>query len=466
MASFEKTQPVGDSPQLTSNETAGDKALQQAALYSLGDLRAAEAAARKAAEGVLKHLPGFPIIPGDKPQPARPAPTPKPEQPVKPADPPPGPPRSGDQPPQKPVESVKPVVNKIASSDLQALFDKNFDRLDTDKDGFVSGKEIDNAMASSEFHGKDALLLDVLKKHKGDLESLSNDEWGPETNGVSRADMAAFEELRKSDSASELATGVDKTLTRAEEALDRARCREPFADPANPVASIKPESIVQGRIQDSCFLAALGSLAKNNPQAVASMIHDNGDRTYTVTFPGDPDNPVTVAAPTDAELARYAGGTQLGTWPAILEKAYGAKRGDNTVLQDGADVDASLKPMRLLNTGGVDTDFIAMTDSDELNSKMTQAFQDKVPVTARAAKGWSGLGLGDTRTDDGVPRGQDYAVVGYDAKSQTVTLYNPRGFGEPMNSDGTAKDGKNDGTFTMTLAEFQRNFSEVSYGQV
>src|SRR5262249_31711022 len=155
----------------------------------------------KAAEGVLKYLPGFPAIPGDKPQPApQPkAPERKPEQPVKPADPPMPPPRTGDQPPEKPVESVKPPANKIASGDLQALFDKNFDRLDTDKDGFVSGKEIDSAMASSEFKGKDALLLDVLKKHKGDLESLSDDELGPETNGVSRADMAAFEELRKSD---------------------------------------------------------------------------------------------------------------------------------------------------------------------------------------------------------------------------------------------------------------------------
>jgi hypothetical protein len=122
--------------------------------------------------------------------------------------------------------------------------------------------------------------------------------------------------------------------------------------------------------------------------------------------------------------------------------------------------------MRLLNTGGVDTDFVALTDSGELDDKMSQAFQDKVPVTARAAQGWSGVGLGDNRTDGGVPRGQDYSVVGYDAKSQTVTLRNPRGGGEPMNADGSAKDGKNDGTFSMTLEEFQRNFNEVSYGQV
>jgi len=451
-----------DAPEPVHGESSLDQPLTlNGVAASIDDLRALEAQARRVVESARRYLPDLPFLGDNKPPAA--------EKPAAPRDP------QTERPAKAPVaDAPQAPVIKATASDLARLFANNFDRLDSDGDGFVSEAEIDRAMASSKFKGVDALLVDVLKRHRRELQSLSNDEWGPETNGVSRADMKEFEALCRSGSKVELVQDVDKTLQRAQQSLDRATCREAFSNPANPLESIKPEAIIQGRIQDSSFLAALASLAKNNPQAVAGMIKDNGvngsgDRTYTVTFPGDPDHPLTVTAPTDAELGRYASATKYGAWPAILEKAFGAYSGDTTVHQDALEESIrSRKAMRALNTGGVDIDFISFTNDDELDQKMWQAMLDKVPVTARISHEFGSLfGLADDRTDDaGLPCGQEYSVLAYDSKTKTVTLRNPRGYGEPVNKDGTVRDGKNDGVFTMTLDEFQKNFTEVAYGQV
>ena len=42
--------------------------------------------------------------------------------------------------------------------------------------------------------------------------------------------------------------------------------------------------IQQGSYGDCYFLSSLGALARNDPNAVKNMIHDNGNGTYTVTF--------------------------------------------------------------------------------------------------------------------------------------------------------------------------------------
>src|SRR4029453_6235089 len=100
-----------------------------------------------------------------------------------------------------------------------------------------------------------------------------------------------------------------------------------------------------GDIKGRPFLKARAALADTpaGKQSIKDMIHVNDDGTYTVTFPGAPDQPVTVAAPTDAELARYAGGSDCGTWAAVLEKAYGKYcDSTNVVPKDGV---PSVSPM-------------------------------------------------------------------------------------------------------------------------
>ncbi|MCG3084569.1 hypothetical protein, partial [Anoxybacillus sp. LAT27] len=89
---------------------------------------------------------------------------------------------------------------------------------------------------------------------------------------------------------------------------------------------------------------------------IANMIKDNADGSFTVTFPGAPDEPVTVTAPTEAELGLFNAGGSYGTWASVLEKAYGKFRDNqnwfsNSVPQEAANSAGRAEPVIKLLTG-------------------------------------------------------------------------------------------------------------------
>ena len=369
---------------------------------------------------------------------------------------------------------VKAGDSLLVASDIQSLVDKNFGRLDLDGDGFISPKELDAATVNKDFQGDDARLIAVLKEHRHDLEELSNDEWGPENDGVTRADIAKFSELlskaKPSKSEEHLIDDINRILRDSQASIGNAS-RELFANKDNPIASINPEAIKQGEIGDCYFLGALAALASSpqGKESIKNMIKDNGNGTYTVTFPGAKDKPVTVEAPTDAELARYAQGSADGTWPAVLEKAYGkycnAKNIDpHEGIPDGGSEEMGLE---ILTGRSVDTDYLTLTRKETTHRKLAEAMKDGRPVTAGIyGEIGEGFGLSDGKTDDaGIPSGHLYTIEAYDPATRTLTIRNPWGKGEPTAVLGMAKDGENDGVFKMSLDEFYKNFSSVSYAE-
>jgi hypothetical protein len=88
---------------------------------------------------------------------------------------------------------------------------------------------------------------------------------------------------------------------------------------------------------------------------------------------------------------------------------------------------------------------------------MQSAFEDGRAVIA----GINNDLLGDNR--EGLPDAHAYSIIGYDRESDTVTIRNPHGRNEHEDAQGNARDGTDDGTFTLSMTEFNRLFSSVSY---
>jgi len=364
---------------------------------------------------------------------------------------------------------VRAESNRIAS--LECFRQSSFARVDADGNGFITKEEIEGALSDRRTTEADRQALELMRSRFDAIQSASNDEWGPERSGITRQDLDEYVKQFRQSKEAKLVADVDFTFSTARDKVQEAN-RELYADKVNPLASIKPEAVKQGRSGDCYLMSAVASLAKANPQAIRDMICDNHDGSFTVTFPGAPAEPVTIPAPTEQELALYGTGGQYGTWPAVLEKAYGQYRNDHKWFfqskrspSEGGDGGASLKEgLNMLTGKSADQSFVMLCSQSELDQKLQQAVRDGRPVTAGTARSVSGtLGIDDNTTADGLPRGHAYSIIGYDPQTEKVLVRNPWGHGEPRRADGTAKDGTDDGVFEMTLEEFKSNFTTIAY---
>jgi hypothetical protein len=350
----------------------------------------------------------------------------------------------------------------------------NFASLDKDSDGHVTEDELDATLEAGGLDAQQIKNIQTLKNLTGDIEEAHDDEVGDENDGFTTGDLDDYwsKEYAPQDHV-QLVWGVQGTMDKTQRHAEEATSRDLYPNADDPLRDIVPEAIQQGGIGDCYFNSALSSLAATNPQAIADMINDNGDGTYTVTFPGAPDEPITVTAPSEQELALYSHGTEHGLWAPIMAKAYGQycqesvfrrgpfNLGGGNVPQEGSDGGSATNAGLSILTGrDVNSDSTAFTSKDDLHESLSSAFRDGRPVTAY---------INNTpfvdRTDAGLPDGHEYSVIGYNENTKTVTVRNPWGHDEPKNADGTPKDGKDDGIFEMTLDEFHKEFSGVAYAE-
>jgi hypothetical protein len=218
------------------------------------------------------------------------------------------------------------------------------------------------------------------------------------------------------------------------------------------------------------------------------MIRTNPDGSYTVTFPGDKDNPITVtqqdleenqkngqvedsklwARILETAFLKYDGAAQYGTW---LNKIQKEKIG---VFSKVATTD---KALELLTGDDVATDALGFTNIDNREITLGNASPDSVrralreamtngdPVTASAATGFTKY-LGEHDSEPLVGE-HVYSVLSYDEKTDTVVVRNPWGGngGTPFEQTGASQDGVTslgDGKLQMSLDTFMKYFNGVN----
>ncbi|MBX9690188.1 MAG: hypothetical protein K2X27_25980 [Candidatus Obscuribacterales bacterium] len=76
---------------------------------------------------------------------------------------------------------------------VKDFFDQNFDKLNQNHDKFVSKTELKSSLTQNTLQGKDARIAESVLSNFHEFELLSNDEWGTENNGISKADAKQFD---------------------------------------------------------------------------------------------------------------------------------------------------------------------------------------------------------------------------------------------------------------------------------
>ncbi len=347
--------------------------------------------------------------------------------------------RSAEPTPAIPADQVRGDTKEFC-----AILDRIFDKLDKDHDGKIEMSELKAAMHDSGFKGADAAAVATLY--------IAVQQEKATKNGFSKDQLA---KLKTGEAGAKLNDFMGGIFSMEKAQLD-GTSRQVFNGQPDPM------KVKQGMFGTCYFIAALVAKAQADPDGLKKMIKDNGNGTFTVTFPGA--KSVTINAPTDTELLIHAGTGDNGMWVTILEKAYGKMKNDDAIFSETEPMDeveggTEAGGMNPLTKKGVDTDDLWATSESTTRSKIQKALASGKMVTAGISK--------DLISTSEAQDAHVYTVIAYDPKTDRVTLRNPWGQGgkraEPQKADGSAKDGKLDGVFQLTIAEFDSMFSTVAY---
>ncbi len=214
------------------------------------------------------------------------------------------------------------------------------------------------------------------------------------------------------------------------------------------------DDIHQGAVGDCYFVMSLAEVALRSPATITNMFVVNGDGTYTVKFynPSGQAEYITVDSylPTDGNgRLIYASRGSLYTstanelWVALAEKAY-AQLNEFGWSRAGFSVSGQNSYTGIANgyiyaglnhVTGLATTAFAMTNSSGSFNTFVSAFNAGKMI---------GFASYASPPNSGIVGNHAYAVVGYNATNQTITLFNPWGVEY--------------GLVTMTWSQIQQNF--------
>jgi len=307
-----------------------------------------------------------------------------------------------------------------------------FDKWDTDHDGTLTAEEIELAVASSDVTGEDAAAVVALRR-------VARNKKNPVASYTKESIAALSSSLRISDTRDdEEETDENKRPANFDKYYEAALKKIKETPKELFVGGLpKIEEFKQGRLGTCFCLASLSALAKQNPKAVVDLFKENPDGTLSVTF--GKDTTVRITKLTDGEVALASTTGQNGRWAGTYEKAVGQLR---SIEKTNAPTPT---PLAVASRGGSAGSMMSVLTGKEIQrfscapwqetSKASGAEQEKklnelraLLKAATAEKRLMTAGTSaKTRKVPSLSRNHAYAVLGYDAKTDTVTLRDPHG---------------------------------------
>jgi hypothetical protein len=345
---------------------------------------------------------------------------------------------------------------------------RDFDRWDANHDGVLSIGEIDKLVMDPAVKGEDAAAVASLK-----LLSRNARIKQPELNRAYFVEYNQRAQALRSHHATTMpmdATGATMDPTATTQPAARSGRLSPDFDlyfsagrqrlarggPVRFTGRFVLEDTRQGPLGDCFFVASISSLAYHDPARFEKMIHAQSDGSYIVNFANA--DPITLAAPTDTELAISSTTANDGTWLAILEQAFGKykarERGDNIeqiegteLIRNGGD---SMPTIRAL-TGHTSQRFVfgktveyrsahAGKMLPRVREALMRGVTDHRAMTAggvvRSKSGGESAGTPPPIPPD-ILADHVYAILNYDKATDSVEFWNPHGERfEPKGSPG------------------------------
>lgn len=306
----------------------------------------------------------------------------------------------------------------------------SFRNWDENGDGFLTEEELDEALQDPQIKGNQAAALAAVRLYARSKWSKSDlfDQF-------SLADLMPVnsETGQTTEAGKKLVSLYEKSLKKIEKASPML-----FASGVPHIEEIK-----QGKTGDCYFLSTAGGMAYHTPQRIIEMIQKNDDGSFSVTFPRH--KPISVAAPTDTEIACYSDAGDDGMWIHVLEKAYATYKNKKTKKY-------AIEPLDVVTHGGSGARMIMFMTGEACVRYPTSSTSDEdLRKHLQSA-------LEHNRVVNTGTSGHCLTILGYDPTSDIVTVWNP--WGTTTNYSTVHKDMKN-GVFQLSLAELKKYFVSI-----
>lgn len=342
--------------------------------------------------------------------------------------------------------------------------DQYFEQWDKDKDGVLSKKEIEMAVNNPRYQGEAAAAIAAIEHMVRSKDFI--------LPALTKAYLIS------PDSRPPKAVKADDGNDDDSAKLDDKPGKSPFQRTyfgywqkiAGTSHDLFPQSLPsftaahQGLLGDCPFVSTVGAMLYRNPEDVKRMITQNDNGSYTVRLGNGKTVKLHV---TDADVAIWSSARSNGLWFTVLEKAYRhalveAKRGKGedglTIYDKFGSVDTipyllghRTHPIGDLKTVARDGKKLA-----QLQHELVNAMRDHRLVKA---------GTPGKRSTPGITPTHAYAVLGYDKKTDRVTVWNPHGNNFTPEGPEGLSNGYNTkrGKFEIPLREMLQIFSNIIF---
>ena len=340
---------------------------------------------------------------------------------------------------------------------LVSVLERYFVAWDADRDGALSVDEINRLLGDAGVRGEAAAAVATLKRasrtrRKEPLPAFTL----PYLRQLALAPVPA----KDLPNLPAMFGGSLKRIAQAK--------RDLFA-PEGP----RLETIRQGRMGNCFSLAPLAALARERPEFIREqMIRPLEDGHYLVRLGK---REMRVAAPTDTEIALSSENEDGSLWVNVYEKAAGEAHNEQKppekreatgldALNRGGSAGAQLAFITGHEMVRVSCRFAKQKDLSpeafdkhlaDLRAALTAATRERRLMTCGTLK----------TTIPGITPNHAYAILGYDAATDLIQLWNPHGDTLEVKGPPGPQNGypMRDGVFEMPLTVFVREFAGTAY---
>ena len=332
-----------------------------------------------------------------------------------------------------------------------AVVESHFARWDKNRDGKLSREEIDAAVGNSGVTGEEAAAAAALHVY-----FRNNAKADPLT--------LAF----VADSAKKSVPAERRDLVQKSQHFqsDYERFRNHIRTAPHDLftgAAPHLKGMSQGALGDCYFVSVVGAAVYAHRQRVLQMFRPAKDGACELDFPDG--TKVLVRKLTDAQIALGSTAGEQGLWLNVLEEGFGQVRFARTAKKQPGDI-----PLDVISRGGDPATAISLLTGHKtqyvevLKHANDHAATGRLRTTMIAsskARLLMDCGTPEKGTPPGIPGGHCYAVLGFDAATDTVHLWNPWGNTfQPKHEPHGLQNGYpvKDGRFDVPLGDFVKIF--------